>query len=271
MLNSKVGICQWSFPVEGPEACKAAAELGLEGMELNLEAEDHRWSLSRDAVQKLFLEAGREWGIAFPSLGVNALCTHGASKAPGEQKVKEFFDLAVSIAAAMHIPLLQIPSFGDGEIDTAAELEQTAKMLSYGCRKAAEHGILVGTENALTVENNLRLLAACGCANLKVYFDTQNSWAMKGCRSQDILKGLFPRVCEVHVKDGLAGTLGNARLGQGDSSLDETLAILRERKYAGWLILENEYRQPGMIDPTADPAGLIAGDLEYLRQFFARR
>jgi sugar phosphate isomerase/epimerase len=185
--------------------------------------------------------------------------------------VRQIFDLAVVIAVAMDIPLLQVPSFGEGGIETEEELMQTARMLAYGCRRAQSHGILVGTENALSAQDNLRLLEACGCDNLKVYFDTQNPWAMKGYNSAEILETLFPHVCEVHIKDGRGGTLGNALLGQGDSSFEASLEILLERTFGGWMILENGYHQPELAAIDANPSNLIARDIGYLRECLQRK
>lgn len=256
--NVKIGICQWIFPFEGPYACKVAADLGLSGIELSFDSE-----LSQKYVQNMYLEASRQWGIAFPSLGINALCEHGLSKVSKETIVYEILDLAVEIASSMGISLLQVPSFGDGVISTEEEFQQTAKTLAYACKKAEKYLITVGTENALSAEDNYRLMKTCGYNNLKVYFDTQNPCAMKGFDSAEMIRKLHPYICESHVKDGIDGMLGNALLGNGTSCLKESLDALLEREFSGWLILENNYQEPVMK--------AIAQDINYIKDYLRDR
>jgi sugar phosphate isomerase/epimerase len=50
-----------------------------------------------------------------------------------------------------------------------------------------------------------------------------------------------PHVIEEHLKDGLNDEGPSKPLTQGNSGFAECMAILRERNYDGWMLLENDY------------------------------
>ena len=64
----KIGICQWTLPIEGPHGCKIAASQGLDGIELDLGAFEKGFPLSRGFVQQIYLEVAKKFDICFPSI-----------------------------------------------------------------------------------------------------------------------------------------------------------------------------------------------------------
>jgi sugar phosphate isomerase/epimerase len=54
------------------------------------------------------------------------------------------------------------------------------------------------------------------------------------------MEQLLPYICEIHIKDGVDN--GPAvLLGEGNSGFRQAMAVLREKTYKGWLIIENNY------------------------------
>ena len=63
-----------SFP--GPYGLKIAADMGIEGMELDFEITKQDSKLSNPVIQKAYLECGREYGVEFPSIAFECVkCT----------------------------------------------------------------------------------------------------------------------------------------------------------------------------------------------------
>ena len=266
--NVQIGICQWCLPIEGPYACKVAADLGLAGIELELGSNYENSPITRKYVQNAFLEAGEKWGIKFPSLGVNALCTYGASKTNNKDIVRSIIDKAILVASSMNIPLLQIPSFVDGDIKTEDEFINTAEFFKYACDRAKEYNIIVGTENSLSWEENIKLLEMVGRDNIKVYFDTQNPYVCKGYDCSLMVEKLSNNICEVHAKDGVAGKMSNALLGSGESGFYDTVESLIKHEFKGWVNLENNYYNLAVQMNYSNPLDLIKNDIETLRRVF---
>ena len=243
--KSLFGICQWSIPYMEPNVTtRTLVELGLDGIELNAgNWNGTQLSLADNGLQQQWLEACDKHSIQIPALGVDILGIEGMSKPNKKEIVKAILANGVEIAQTMKIPVLKLPSFFDGAIKTDRDLETTVARLREVCDLAEAQSIIVGTENALTVESCLKLITLTDRENLKVFFDTQNPWAMEGINVSEILKGEYAHLCNaVHVKDGLGDNLSSALLGEGDSEFEKTMSVFVENKYAGWFILENDYR-----------------------------
>lgn len=248
MKNSdvKFGICQNCLPVEGPYACKIAADLGLEGIELNFARDMADEPLTRKYVQAAYLQAGKDWGVAFPSLAVNLLGKYGMSKTAHAETAKAVIDAAIGIACKMSIPILQFPSFGAGEIFTDEDFQRTVMMLKHACYNAKSEGIIIGSENTLSWQDNLRLLNETGSENLKIYFDTQNPYVFKGYDAAEMVEALGSLICGLHAKDGRDGKMGSACLGEGEAGFYKTVESLKRVRYKGWIQLENDYFNPSV-------------------------
>ncbi len=238
----KYGICQWCVPGEN-RARKIAfsAELGLEGMELELGSYEDGFDLASEETMAACLQASADHGISLPSLAANALCRHGMSRPESEPAVQEVLHAAVHCAQKLSIPLIQLPSFINGAIANQYDLTQTAKCLRYACDRASEYGIVIGTENALSGEDNLKLLEIVDRQNLSIYFDTRNPKFFANLDGPSVLRSVLPHVCEVHVKDGIDGNECRF-LGEGNSGFAESMSTLDEGEYGGWIILENDYQ-----------------------------
>lgn len=260
------GICQWSMPALKPAvAARTLRELDLDGIELDSGKWDGtQLTLADGDLQRQWSEACVENALQVPALGVNSLCDEGMSKPEKKEIVRAILANSVEIAAAMQIPALQLPSFFDGVIRTELDLKTTAGRLQEVCDLALAHGIVVGTENALSVEDCVKLIELTDRDNLKVFFDTQNPWAMEGMNAAEVLRGEYPYLYDAaHAKDGHGSKLSSALLGQGDSDFAQTMAVFVENDYAGWLILENSYDQ---IPDPANWQANVAADMDSIRK-----
>ncbi|MGH2481742.1 MAG: hypothetical protein ACRDHW_18985, partial [Ktedonobacteraceae bacterium] len=58
-----------------------------------------------------------------------------------------------------------------------------------------------------------------------------------------LVKELHSFFCnQVHIKDGREGVIGNTLLTEGQADVTATLQILRDVRFSGDMILENDYR-----------------------------
>jgi sugar phosphate isomerase/epimerase len=267
----RVGICEWAFPLAGPYGCKVAAEAGLDGMELDLGSYELGFPLSNPVIQEAYREAGAKWGISFPSIAVNTLCAYGMTN-PENSREREIALTAIykgiDTASALKIPIVQLPSFKNGSIEDESGFQLTTKCIKTACRYAGDKGIVIGTENVLSAEDNLRLLQEVDQSNFKIFFDTQNPYLLKKYYVPDMIHKIGRFICEVHVKDGNAEMSG-ALLGKGESGFYQSLAAIKEINFSGWVHLENYYNRKPLNSGTEDPFELLRQDIGILREALA--
>jgi hypothetical protein len=113
-VTNKLGICEWSLPIDGPYACKFVAELGFDGLQINIGDYERGFSMSRKVVQEAYMEMGEASGIEFPSLvaRVTDYYTLFPSKDRGESEiVRSGIGKAIESCVSMKIPMLLIPNF----------------------------------------------------------------------------------------------------------------------------------------------------------------
>lgn len=196
-----------------------------------------RNDLRRPEVLARYVEAAHNAGIETPSLAMNFFALN---KSRSEQEMRDFIDMAIGIAEELHAGILQIASFGESSIQSASDFEITARILAYACEMAAPYEIVIGSENQLSTQENLRLIQHVHAENFAVYFDTANPIVMDHRDSLMMLDALFPYVCEVHVKDFVLGEAARCvNLGVGDCRFYEAMELLKKRSYDRWLIDEN--------------------------------
>ena len=74
-----------------------------------------------------------------------------------------------------------------------------------------------------------------------------------------MIEPLWPHLTDqVHAKDGRAGQMGNAILGDGDAAFATTARELVARGFRGSLISENDYHGARAAAATRDIAVLVA-------------
>lgn len=267
----KYGLCEWSSPIQGPYICKFVKELGLDGIELAQGDYEHSFPMSNPYIQDVYLEEAAKYGIEFSAIAVNCLDYYGMTRPEGtieKQVALMAIEKAVETARRMKLPLVQIPAFGKSDIHTEADFYEVAGCLKYACRLALEDGIMVASENALSAEEDLRLLREVGSPNLRIYMDTQNPYINKGYSAPEMIRTLRDKICEVHVKDGLEGELSAALLGHGVSSYYESVKALCEIGYTGFVHLENFYDQQPMNNCDKDAIELLKKDAAILKESF---
>lgn len=267
----KLGITEWSLPVEGPYGCKIAADVGFEGIQLDIGSYERNFPKTKRCVQDAYLEAADRFGIQYTSIACNELDNFDmvAQKGFTERAIAfKTITSAIDAAAAMGIPTVMVQSFKASALETDQDLERAVNVIRQVSDYALERGeITIGLENLLSVENLLRLIDAVGKPNVKIYFDIQNYYLSEKADVAGMVEPLITHICEVHVKDGYEADIepSGALLGKGDSGFFDTIAELRRCGYSGWLISENFYDRGPVSKLNNDPRALMLQDYQVLK------
>ena len=139
----KLGIKEWSLPVEGPWGCKIAAEVGFEGIQLDVGSYQRNFPKTKRCVQDAYLEAAAKYGIQYTSIDCNEL-DHFSMVAPKgfPERAIAFKTIiaAIDAAAAMQIPNVMIQSFQASALETDQDIERAINVLRQVSDYALEKG-----------------------------------------------------------------------------------------------------------------------------------
>lgn len=250
----KLGICAWVLPHDLKGVFDLAKELGLDGVEVDYGGFD------KDEL----IQLRETYNIEVPTMAMNIFCDKGMSKVIHEAYVKSSFEGAIDLAHELGIKKLQVPSFIDGFINNEEELVQTIKMLKYACAYAKQYDLPIGTENAVDTVDNKRMLKEIDSELLFTYFDTANPHVFSGFDSVEMAKELKGTVKELHAKDAHDNSNRTLRLGEGDTSFDETLAVFVSAGFDGYIFFESDYSQ------FVDYVDVMKDDIMKVRTAFSK-
>lgn len=265
----KLGIAEWSVPIAGPTACRYVAAAGLDGLQIDLGPAAAGFPMSRRVVRDAYQHAAADAGIELVSLAANELCVDGLDVAPdsdGGRRARATVAAAISAASALGLGLVQFPCFEGSYVSSPEQRRNLADGLRFACTLAAEHGITVATENVLSVDETDELFERVDADNLTVFFDMQNYLLNRGFDQVKHLDALYPRVAQVHAKDGTGGVLSSAIVGTGEAKVTEQIALMVERGYEGWITLENFYATGPLAQRHPEPFDTMAEDAAALRK-----
>lgn len=272
MGKYQFAIAEWCVPVAGPAICRLAAEAGLDGVELNLGAFAHNLPLTDAHVRRYYLDAQQKYGVAFAGVAVNTLDQSYAFPPENAQRAEErrfILKAAVDTAAALKIPVVQVPHFWQNAIKNRDERKLAAAFFQAACEAAEAHGIVVSCENPMSVEENLELIELVDRPNFALYFDNENPVYFSNANSAEMLRALGKHVCQLHVKDGTDAQLSCRLLGQGNARFYECVDVLREIGYTGWIVSENNYDMPPLTTFDDDRFERLVEDVAIMRRAFA--
>jgi L-ribulose-5-phosphate 3-epimerase len=255
----RVGMTDWNLGQRGDIAKIALArEIGLDGIQVSVQYPTDGSPTLRDTkTQAAFRRAALDNGIQICSLAIG---NPGKSRMPMHTSPAFAILLveAVEIAHNLGTNNILLPILGDSHIDmkNQAQVDTFVAMMKEVARYAEKYEVVVGLEDWISAEDNIRLLDAIGSDYVAVYYDAHNIVS----RVKDIYaepKMLGRRIHQIHVK--------NARMlmsGEG-GKLDwpRMAKEFHEIGYRGWYVLETG-------SPTGDIVADTRANIDYVKKTF---
>ncbi|MGN1014500.1 MAG: sugar phosphate isomerase/epimerase family protein [Butyricicoccus sp.] len=265
----KLAVPEWCLPGDNVFSIRMAAELGLDGVQIEAGFYDTGFKLGHKRVLELYKETAEQYGISLISIVMNDLNNHGLRNGRGTEYgdiAYEGLEIALDAAAALEIPVLMIPSFVNNDMHTQEDIDHTVEALQYACDRAADNGVTIATETAISSDKLKELFVAVDRKNLRLFYDSQNYMCFRGYNPMDHLPVVYPyMVNQLHVKDGLGEAYSSKCLGEGDSHFEEQIQFLRDNDYRGWFVFENYYTQLPLRREAKDPIDLLKKDIQKLK------
>ncbi len=258
----RVGMTDWNLGQRGDIGKIALArEIGLDGIQVSLQFPvDGKTPTLRDPeTQTAFRLAALENGIQICSLAIGS---PGKSRMPLHTNPAAAILLVEAVEVARNIGTnnILLPILGESHIDmsNAAQVATFVGMMKEVARYAEKYGVVVGLEDWISAEDNLRLLDAIGSEYVAVYYDAHNIVARAA--SKDVYaepKLLGKRISQIHVKNAsmLLSTPG------GKMDWPRMAQQFYDIGYRGWYVLETD-------SPNKDIVADTRANIEYVKKTF---
>jgi L-ribulose-5-phosphate 3-epimerase len=259
-LPVRVGMTDWNLGQRGDITKVALArEIGLDGIQVSVQyPTDGKTPTVRDEkTQEAFRRAALDNGIQICSLAIG---NPGKSRLPMHTNPAFAILLveAVEIAHNLGTNNILLPILGDSHIDMAnqAQVDGFVAMMKEVARYGERYGVVVGLEDWISAEDNIKLLDAIGSDYVAVYYDAHNIVP----RVKDIYaepKMLGKRINQIHVKNAnmlLAAPGGRIEWPRMSQEFYDI-------GYRGWYVLETG-------SPTKDIVADTRANIEYVKKTF---
>jgi sugar phosphate isomerase/epimerase len=239
-----------------------AREIGLDGIQVSLQfPTDGQTPTLRDPkTQAAFRRAALDNGIQICSLAIGL---PGRSRLPLHTNPAAAILLveAVEVARNLGTNNILLPILGDSHIDMTnqSQVDTFVAMMKEVARYAEKFDVVVGLEDWISAEDNIKLLDAIGSDHVAVYYDAHNIVSrvkeLKDIYAEPKLLG--KRIHQVHVKNGdmLLSTPG------GKLDWPRMAQQFYEIGYRGWYVLETG-------SPTNDIVADTRANIEYVKKTF---
>jgi sugar phosphate isomerase/epimerase len=257
----RVGMTDWNLGQRGDiSKITLAREIGLDGIQVSLQfPTDGSPTLRDPGTQSAFRRAALENGIQICSLAIGS---PGKSRLPLHTNPAAAILLveAVEVARNLGTNNILLPILGDSHIDVTnqSQVNTFVAMMKEVARYAEKCGVVVGIEDWISAEDNMRLLDAIGSDYVAIYYDAHNIVARAA--TKDIYaepKVLGRRISQIHVKNAnmLLSTPG------GRVEWPRMAQEFYDIGYRGWYVLETD-------SPTKDIVADTRANIEYVKKTF---
>jgi len=237
-----IGVTDWNLRLAAkPEAIPLAAQLGFEGVQVSCGRRlvDDKMPLDNPETIARCLALANEHKIAINGTCADRLHENGLKSDP--LAVRWVRD-AIRLTHALNTRVLLLPFFGKWALQTDAEKQYTGDALRDLAPEAEKAGVILGLENTISAEDNVRIMDRARSKNVLVYYDVGNSTN----NGFDILKEIRwlgrDRICQIHLKDN------PNYLGEGKIQFAPVMAAIREIGFTAWANLETDTKAGSTVE-----------------------
>ncbi len=252
-----IGVTDWNLKLgANPEAVPLAASLGFEGVQVSFGRRINNDKLPLDDPEIIarYLSLSSQHHIPINGTCVDRLHDNGLKRDPlAPRWVRD----SIRLTSALKTKVLLLPFFGKWAIQNHEEGNAVADALAGLAPEAEKAGVILGLEDTISAEDNVRIMDRVKSKNVLVYYDVGNSTHA----GFDVVKEIRwlgkDRICQFHLKDN------PHYLGQGTISFPRVLEAIRDIGFTGAANLETDTLPGSTVEDD------MRKNLAYLRQLTA--
>lgn len=238
----RVGVTDWNLNLGAePGAVSKAAGLGFEGVQISFGRNivDGKMPADRPVIIAQYLELSKQTGVSIDGTCVDRLHDNGLKS---DALALKWVSDSIRLTRDLNTRVLLLPFFGRWAFKTDAEVAHAGDALRELAPEAERAGVILGLEDTISAEDNVRIMDMSRSKNVLVYYDVGNSTQAGFDVAKEIRWLGKDRICQFHFKDN------PHFLGEGSINFDLVVQAIRDIGWSGWANLETDAR-PGYLDP----------------------
>jgi L-ribulose-5-phosphate 3-epimerase len=230
----RIGVTDWNLNLgASPEAVPLAAELGFDGVQISFGRKlvDDKMPADNPEVIARYLSLSKQYKIPIDGTCVDRLHDNGLKSDPLAPK---WVLASIQLTRALHTNVLLLPFFSRWALRTKEEMDYVGDALRELAPEATKVGVILGLENTISAEDNVRIMERSRSVSVKVYFDVGNSTQAGFDPVKEIRWLGRDRICQFHLKDN------PHYLGDGSIQFGPIMQAIREIQFSGYANLETD-------------------------------
>ena len=237
-----IGVTDWNLRLGAdPEAVVLATKIGFDGVQISFGRKivDGKLPLDNPGLIDRYLALSAEHKIALDGTCVDRLHDNGLKSDP--LAVKWVSD-SIRLTKALHTEVLLLPFFGRWAIESPAEGDHVGDALRELAPEAEKAGVILGLEDTISAEDNVRIMERSRSKNVLVYYDVGNSTNNKFDVVKEIRWLGKDRICQIHLKDN------PHYLGEGSINFPAVMRAIRDIGFTGYANLETDTQKGSTVE-----------------------
>ncbi len=227
-----IGATDWNLQQTGQlEAVTLAKSLGFEGVQVSLgwKPIDNKLPLDNAEMQTQYLQKARQEGIQLAGTCLDILhVNYLKNDKLGQKWVAD----SIGITKTLGAKVVLLPFFGRGALITHAEMDYVGDALRELAPEAEKADVILGLEDTISAEDNVRILDRAKSKAVLVYYDVGNSTGGKFDVVKEIRWLGKQRICQFHLKDN------PHYLGEGTIDFPAVMQAIADIQFEGFANLE---------------------------------
>jgi sugar phosphate isomerase/epimerase len=252
----KIGVTDWNLRLTGDVSAVAlAAKLGFDGVQISLGRTPVNGKLPLDdaGIQAQYVAAAKEHGIPLDGTCLDILhVDHLKNNSQAQKWVAD----GIRITRNVHTKVILLPFFGKAALSTHDEMDHVADVLKELALEAEKAGVILGLEDTISAEDNVRIMERAGSEAVQVYYDVGNSTEGGFDAVKEIRWLGAGRICQIHLKDN------PHYLGEGKIDFPAVMQAITDIHFAGFANLETDC-------PSKSVENDMARNLKFIRGLLA--
>jgi sugar phosphate isomerase/epimerase len=249
----RIGVTDWNLEKGAdPDAVPLAARLGFDGVQVSFGRKivDDKMPLDNPEILVRYLNLSRQYKIPIDGTCVDRLHDNGLKN---DKLAVKWVQDSIRLTKALNSKVLLLPFFGQRALQTRDEMDYVGDVLRDLGPDADKAGVVLGLEDTISAEDNVRIMERSRSKSVLVYYDVGNSTKA----GFDVVKEIRwlgkDRICQFHLKDN------PHYLGEGSIQFPPIMQAIRDIGFTGYANLETD-AHPNQVE--AD----MRKNLEYIRK-----
>ena len=249
----RVGVTDWNLQMASKlDAVAFASRLGFDGVEVSLGRKpvNDKLELDNPELQAKYLEEAKKQKIRLAGTCLNILHVNYLKN---DKLAQRWIADGIKITKTLGARVMLMPMFGKGALTNHAEMDYAGDVLRDLAPEAEKLGVLLGLEDTISAEDNVRVMERSRSKAVLVYYDVGNS-TNNGFDAVKEIRWLgAKRICQIHLKDN------PHYLGEGKIDFERVVKTIADTGYRGFANLE-----------TNSPSKVIEADMKRNLTFIRR-